>query len=293
MTPTPYVLVPQRPTSAMGEAALHWQRTEYVYYSFDSPHRFYFGIYRAMLAAAPAAPPVEHQKEQPQTVCPAPEQSPASCEGATAVGEGDGAPDLDPIIDRHKNRPYPSRAAFGAESAPAEAVSDAAVEVIARELYAVEEESLEGGIGADWTEITLGQHQHWMDRARKSLNAAFPALLADNARWVKQIETLNHAVNHNYGRFTEEFAKREAAEAKLAASEAALRDAREDYEKNLLWAMSYRLVVDTRPEEFLFDTADGFRVRYSRVEVQAIESPADAALAQEQPHAAQQEGRNA
>lgn len=51
--PDGFVLVPREPTEAMGNAARHWQHNVYVSDPMGDPNRFYFGFYRAMIAAAP------------------------------------------------------------------------------------------------------------------------------------------------------------------------------------------------------------------------------------------------
>ncbi len=55
-------LVPTRPTEAMLQAAHHWQRKEWVYADGKSM-LFYDELYRAMLAAAPAAVPGVGERE--------------------------------------------------------------------------------------------------------------------------------------------------------------------------------------------------------------------------------------
>jgi hypothetical protein len=89
MTPTtPYVLVPREPTEAMEAAAVH------AAVNLAQGRPWFPFAWRAAIAAAPAAPaapPVEHQTEQPQTVCTGSDPAPAICAAATAGEVGNGS----------------------------------------------------------------------------------------------------------------------------------------------------------------------------------------------------------
>jgi hypothetical protein len=89
LTPTtPYVLVPREPTEAMEAAAVH------AAVNLAQGRPWFPFAWRAAIAAAPAAPaapPVEHQTEQPQTVCTGSDPAPAICAAATAGEVGNGS----------------------------------------------------------------------------------------------------------------------------------------------------------------------------------------------------------
>jgi hypothetical protein len=57
-----WVMVPHRPTEAMGAAAEKWQAAEYVSDPLGDRNAFYFGVYRAMLEAAPQPQKAEFPK---------------------------------------------------------------------------------------------------------------------------------------------------------------------------------------------------------------------------------------
>jgi hypothetical protein len=150
---------------------------------------------------------------------------------------------------------------------------------------AVNDAAVEAALAARWKMLNA-MPEHVADNPpasvareamRAALNAAFPALLADNARLRTKLAKMREGSDYWYERNHD-------AEAKLAASEAALRDARE--ELNTLRESYYQLLFAVG-NKYEGESRHQTALRY----IIAAERPSDAALAQEQPHAAQQEGR--